>query len=135
MSRAGVAAARVERARRRAETLAAVLLVALLPMLTFFGHWELRFDLPGTLYFFSWPTDSGAGRGDPGASHDHAGHCHGELASCTNSPATAAAPVALLGSELAIDAAGAPLLAALVDAWQPTAVNNVAPDTPPPRHA
>lgn len=134
-SRVALALADVERQRRTAASIAPVLLIALLPMFTFFGHWEIRFDLPGTRYYFSWPTDSRGGHGDPADQHEHAGHCHGEVASCTNSAATAVAAVALLGRELLIDIDATPPVALPSDAWQPSAVCTVAPEPPPPRRA
>lgn len=122
-------------ARRRSETFAWTLLLALVPMLSFFGHWEIRFDIPGTGYYFSWPTDSSDDHDDPASSHEHAGHCHGEVASCSGSPVTAAAPVALLSRDLVFPVADALLTPLLSAPWRPAGANVVIPDPPPPRLA
>lgn len=75
-----------------------MLLVALLPTLTFIGHWELRLDIPGTGYFVG--AEATPEHADHDDGHDHSQHCHDSVASCSDVPATAGATVAMLQSEL-----------------------------------
>lgn len=77
------------------------MLVALLPMVTFMGHWHaselVESVIPG--------ADSHAGHhhgdtpGEP-AGHDHSQHCHGRLATCSELPYTGSATVLVLGAAL-----------------------------------
>lgn len=84
---------------------ALALLAALLPTITYFGHWpRLAIPLPGvdaelTIPFASAET----------ASSDHHQHCHGEAAECTSGPGSLALAVTILAAAIAFAIPGGPL--------------------------
>lgn len=90
------------------ERAALVLLVSLLPMLTFFGHWPaITVTLPGTavalqLPFSGPPPGPAAGHSHVGgdahahAPGDHEAHCHASMASCAQTQVGGQAPVTVL---------------------------------------
>jgi hypothetical protein len=116
-------------ARRRALWL----FIALLPMLTFVGHWPTHVDLPGTnLYLtipFAGPVDGAA------AGHDHSQHCHDDAAGCSKTPATAGVGFALMNESLALLGAAALMLAVAAVTRRAPNSCEYAPDPGPPRLA
>lgn len=120
-----------------------LMLLALLPMLTFMGHWpRITVDLPGDSEFVLSP---GSQHGSESIAHTHTGdgaseddghhgeHCHSGVATCTDIPFTGGVTVlnlqeAVLSIGLsaaafrASDLAGAALTSAAID-----------PDLQPPR--
>jgi hypothetical protein len=127
------------------------LLIAILPALTFLGHWpETRIDIPGTNAWFVVPLTGGH---DDGA-HEHAGagaqsrgtttigtedpdaharHCHADAASCTDAPFTGASAFALLCESVALLGAAGVQFALVSAWWRPSRVLSTAPDLRPPR--
>ncbi len=86
---------------------APALLLSLLPMVAFFGHWpEMSFAVPGTglelrVPFSGPPPGAGGGHAHTdGAAHshgdDHEAHCHASAASCAETRVGGAAPVTML---------------------------------------
>ncbi|MFN0094947.1 MAG: hypothetical protein ACKVVT_09230 [Dehalococcoidia bacterium] len=112
--------------RRRASL---ALLFALLPMLTFVGHWpEMEVSLPGGAGVLRLPG------GEPPHSEegDHARHCHAGVASCGDQPPTGSVPLAVLGAF--VD--GLPLSDAFARALAestPLRASVLAAEPPPPR--
>jgi len=114
------------------------LLLALLPALTFLGHWSLHVDVPGTnLYVVVVP-------GEPAQAHTHDGkqqdsgqsherHCHAGVASCSDIPFTGASPFALLSDSVAYLGAFGALTALALLFWRPGATASVGPDLQPPK--
>jgi hypothetical protein len=112
-----------------------VLLVAILPSLTFLGHWSLNLDIPGTdlyltLIAASHHDDEHAGHEDEQA---HTNHCHANAASCTDVPFTGASPFALLHDSIAHLGAAALLVVLTIGAWRPWSTLTVGPEPRPPR--
>lgn len=122
-----------------ARTCSLLLLLALAPMLTYFGHWpQVRVDVPGTGGYWELPFASGhGGAGHTHAAHEasHAQHCHSDMGSCLNGTSGAIAFAALLATAVAFIGRDAPLLR------RDTLVRTIAagriesPPTPPPRAA
>lgn len=106
-----------------------LLAAAYLPALTFFGHWPLSVDIPGTSLYVGLPEST-----TPEA-HNHKDHCHADAGSCSDTPVTTTGTVALLAESLAFEDLDSPLIgmAAGLAAWQPQA--GVAPLLPPPEHS
>lgn len=116
------------------------LVVALLPTLTFLGHWTLQFDIPGTnLFVLVVPGETAPdahthdGGTQPGDNHSHEQHCHAGVASCSDIPFTGASPFALLNDSLAYLGACGALTVLAVLFWRPVASASVSPDLRPPR--
>ena len=110
-----------------------VLLVAILPSLTFLGHWSISIDVAGidlTLIEAIPHEDEQAAHDDQPA---HTNHCHANAASCTDVPFTGASPFALLGDSIAYLGAAAVLVVLLFGAWRPWATVTVGPEPRPPR--
>ncbi len=112
-----------------------VLLVALLPTLTFFGHWPaIQFTVPGTDLQIGLPGeghDDGAGESSSG--HDHTRHCHADLTSCSDVPFTGASAFALLIDTVAFLSAAALWTLTSCRWWLPTVQATVRPELAPPR--
>lgn len=106
-----------------------LLVAAYLPAITFFGHWPLAVDIPGTSFYVGLPESSTQG------AHKHKDHCHADASSCSDTPVTTAGTVALLAESLAIEDLDSPLIgmATGTAAWQPQA--GVAPLLPPPERS
>lgn len=84
---------------------AALLLAALLPMLTYFGHWPaVSIPIPGTGIAVAIPF---AAEEAPG---DHHQHCHGESAGCASSPGSVGLAVTLLAAAVAVAIPGGRLI-------------------------
>lgn len=110
------------------------LFLALLPMLTFMGHWPEMVSIPGTQLYIRVPLAGHQVEQDhDGGHHDHAKHCHGDAASCTDAPAAAGVAIALMGSIVALPAAHALLLLGLIAGAVPLAALSVSPELRPPR--
>lgn len=116
-----------------------LLLVALVPTLTFLGHWTLHIDIPGTnLYVLLIPgepehTHADASQPEDEASHSQ--HCHAGAASCSDIPFTGASPFALLSETVALLGEGAVLIAIALALWRPVRSLEVAPELLPPKLA
>lgn len=108
--------------------MAAWLLFALLPMLTFAGHWPETIDIPGTNHYLALPFAASHAHGD-----DHGGHCHADSAGCSDTPAPVATGFAVLNESLLILGAGALLIAAGVLANRAPESRAVAPRRRPPK--
>lgn len=115
------------------------LIIALLPTLTFLGHWTLHIDVPGTnLYLVLVPaepesahTHTDTAEHEDGGSHSQ--HCHTSAASCSDIPFTGASPFALINDSLAhLGEAGA-LIAIALALWRPWRSLQIAPELLPPR--
>lgn len=107
-----------------------LLAAAYLPALTFFGHWPLSVDIPGTSLYVGLPEST-----TQGAAHNHKDHCHADAGSCSDTPVTTAGTVALLAESLAIEDLDSPLIGMATGfaAWQPQA--GVARLLPPPERS
>lgn len=85
--------------------IALALLAALLPMITYFGHWpSLAIPLPGADAELTIPFASGET-----ASSDHHQHCHGAAAECASGPGSLALAVTILAAAIALAIPGGPL--------------------------
>lgn len=116
-----------------------MLLFALVPALTFFGHWPtLSLPIPGTDFYVGRPSaEHGVHAHEhttvQGDSDDHEAHCHASLATCMGSSPLGDAPVAALAGFVALLGATA--------AWRRTASHTsgtllgrlLSFDPPPPR--
>ena len=111
------------------------LLVAILPSLTFVGHWSLNLDVPGTDLYLTLIAASH--HDDELARHDdqqaHTNHCHANAASCTDVPFTGASPFASLHDSIAYMGAAALLVVLAFGTWRPSSTLTVGPELRPPR--
>ncbi len=123
-------------AQRNRRRIAVLLLLSLVPMLTFMGHWPSSVPIPGTDQYLSIPlaghTDEHTGHND---GHDHSQHCHGDAASCSDAPVFAGVSFALMSEPLAVQAAAGLLWATALLAWRPRQSNSLLPELQPPRLA
>lgn len=118
----------------RARGLHVFLLIAILPSLTFLGHWGLQFDIPGShLYVVLMPVESGHDHVSPAEESRHEQHCHANAASCTDVPFMGASPFALLQYSVAHLGALALLIALSVAVWRPGLSLTIGPEPRPPR--
>lgn len=126
----------------RPRTLAWLLAVAYLPSVTFFGHWDLRVDIPGTNVYvgFVAPHEAGAthvhshdGSTGDQAGDEHAHHCHAGPAECGDAPVISTATVALLARSLEAAPELRSLLPPPMDGSAPGPGHVFTPDPPPPR--
>ena len=111
------------------------LLTALLPSLTFMGHWTPHVDIPGTNLYIGFPEPNVAQShsGTSSAGHDHRSHCHADASSCTDVPFTGGSAFGLLAETAAFLGGALALGAAVVLAWRPAGSVAVGPDLRPPR--
>ena len=111
--------------------LAAVLLLALLPTLTYFGHWPaIAIPIPGTADVLVLPFASGET-----AAGDHHQHCHADAAECSNGPGSFALAVSLLAAAIALALPGGPLLPVRARVPRLALQHLPAPEPGPPRAA
>ncbi len=110
------------------------MLVALVPSLTFIGHWTLRLPIPGTGFYVGLPATPAAAD-STAAAGDHAGHCHSDSESCSNTPLAGASAVAVLSQAVTLLGASAALVALAALTWRPDRVLTLAPELRPPRIA
>lgn len=104
-----------------------LLAVAYLPALTFFGHYPLWFDIPGTSLYVGLPASS-----SPHV-HDHKSHCHADASSCSDTPVPTSGNVALLAESLILSGADLPPLGLTPRAARLRAQAGVTPLSPPPK--
>jgi hypothetical protein len=117
--------------RRRASW---ILVLALLPTLTFFGHWPGQIPIPGTGYHLAIPGSSTAApAGAANEGHDHASHCHADAATCSDVPATAGVSFAILNETLALFGAGGLFVLLALRWWVPGEGFTPSPELEPPR--
>ena len=113
-----------------------VLLLAMLPMLTFMGHWPASFDIPGTSYYVGMPFTGAQGHShEGGEGHDHSSHCHGDSASCSDVPAQAGVSFGLMTEAIALVVAAAVLFAVAKTARTILREYVLSPEPQPPRRA
>lgn len=113
-----------------------LLLLALLPMVTFMGHWPGSFDIPGTSYYVGKPYTASHGHTHAASdADDHSSHCHGDSASCSNVPAAAGVTFGLLGEAIALALAAGVLVMVAARSRGRLRENLVAPQPRPPRFA
>ncbi len=111
--------------------MAKLLAFALLPMLTFAGHWEPRIDIPFTNYYWGIPAHTHA---QPSThEHNHEGHCHGDSASCASKPVTSGVGFGLLRDTLLLLGASAIAFGITATTWKPAHWANVRPELQPPQ--
>ena len=115
--------------RRR---MAWLLFAAYLPMLTFLGHWELNFDIPGTSYYVGLP-DPGDGEGKHLHAHLHEQHCHTDAGSCSDLPLVSTASVALLARTFEQASNDGQALPVPSEERLLHGLNAISPELPPPR--
>ena len=102
------------------------LVVALLPSLTYLGHWEqLVPPDPVTVYLPHHPPSESDG--------SHANHCHDGASSCAEQPALASAGLLLAGAE--ISRPDQPAMATPAENQRAPSGFQASPLTPPPRAA
>lgn len=124
-----------------------ILLLSLLPMLTFFGHWpRIEMSIPHTdSVVVFWPGEADSGETEGGHTHTaqagghshadgHEQHCHVDASSCSDIPYTGFSTVLMLQEVVRrltmLSGTESELVARY---WLPAAVNNDAPAAPPPR--
>lgn len=111
-----------------------MLILALLPTLTFFGHWPREVAIPGTGYYLAIPGSPAAAPGGSTAQgHDHSSHCHADAASCSDVPATAGVSFAILNETLAFFGAGGLFVLLALCWWVPGESFTPSPEIQPPR--
>ncbi|MCL6643894.1 MAG: hypothetical protein K6U88_02755 [Dehalococcoidia bacterium] len=111
--------------------LAAVLLLALLPTLTYFGHWPaIALPIPGTADVLVLPFASGET-----AAGDHHQHCHADAAECSSGPGSFPLAVSLLAAAVALAVPGGPLLPARLRERRLALQHAPEPEPGPPRPA
>ncbi|MCC7366020.1 MAG: hypothetical protein IT303_16770 [Dehalococcoidia bacterium] len=113
-----------------------VLLAALLPMLSYAGHWELHLRLPG--FEATTPAAHTHDHHAADATHSddadrHAEHCHGGPASCSDVPFAGSSAFALAGQALAVLGSEGQLLALAALTWAPHRGQTIVPELRPPR--
>ena len=111
--------------------MAKLLAFALLPMLTFAGHWEPRIDIPFTNYYWGLPSHGHAQASTH--EHNHEDHCHGDSASCASKPVTSGVGFALLRDSLLLLGASAIAIGITATAWKPAHWASVRPELQPPQ--
>lgn len=114
----------------RARWYSGLLLLAFIPSVAYVGHWEPRFDIPLTDYYWGIPDF-----GQHSAHHDassHGDHCHGD-STCSDQPTTAGASVALIRDDIEMIGMAALLLLVASVLSLPHVPGSRAPETPPPR--
>jgi hypothetical protein len=102
-----------------------------MPLLTFMGHWPTSVRIPGTDSYVSVPL-AGASRDSETSAHEHAQHCHGDSAECSDAPMAAGAGLALANEGIVVGLSGGLLLVALALAWRPARWATVSPGAEPP---
>lgn len=111
----------------RAAAMRWLLFAAMLPSLTFLGHWPLRIDVPGTNLYVGLPETA-----DPGG-HDHTKHCHADAASCSDTPLTTTASIGMLADSLSFAGVSAPLIPLTLAHLPGADQAHVGPMNPPPK--
>ncbi len=111
------------------------MLFAILPAVTYFGHWEIpQLGIPGTNLYIGLPETSPStperGHSHAADTSDHSRHGHGESGKGASSGATTIA--AVLGEAVMFFGLMAVAAVALF-AWRPFRVLTVAPPLQPPR--
>jgi hypothetical protein len=114
--------------RRRASF---ILAFALLPTLTFFGHWPAELPIPGTAYYLALPGAAPASGEDDG--HDHSRHCHADAGSCSDAPASAGVTFAILNEFVTLLGASGIFLLLALRWWNPGEGFTPSPELEPPR--
>lgn len=106
-----------------------LLAAAYLPALTFFGHWPLAVDIPGTSLYVGLPTSA------PKQGHSHEDHCHADAGSCSDAPVTSTATVAILADSLRLTERDPPMISLVPGGTDWRAQVAIAPIARPPENA
>lgn len=111
------------------------LLAALLPSLSFAGHWTPHVHIPGTDFYLGLPETSAAHSHftTPSKGGDHEAHCHTGAASCSDVPFTGVSAFAVLSQTVALLGATMALIALANFAWRPNRTLALVPEPKPPR--
>lgn len=112
-----------------------VLMAALLPMLTFMGHWPAELHIPGTGIYLGIAAGGAHNHEHDGGGEGHSQHCHGDSAGCSEAPATAGVSFGLMNDAVALAMAGGLLLLVATHVRTGLSQNVLAPDLRPPRRA
>lgn len=104
-----------------------LLLAAYLPALTFFGHWPLSIDIPGTSLYVGLPHIH------PSAEAGHESHCHTSTESSSDVPLAESASAAVLADSLVTFVGDPPLLGVAESGITWLAQSCVTPTSPPPK--
>ncbi len=119
--------------RKTEQRLAWLLLAALLPMLTFMGHWPATLPLPGTNFYLTVPLAGAAPNAQSAGSHSHGDHCHGESSECGDSGSSSSAGPAFLSERPIGLSLSAALIALALLWWRPADAASPGPELRPPR--
>lgn len=113
-----------------------LMLAAILPTLTYLGHWELVVPLPGDQELTIIAAEGGhTHRHDDDHAAEHARHCHGDAASCSDAPFTGVSAFALLSAAVALLGTAGTAHEVPGGWWHPHRSNRVNPLLRPPRPA
>jgi hypothetical protein len=112
------------------------LLFAILPTLTYMGHWPRELDLPGAhpslrLGASADTHDPGHEDGDEGLAHQR--HCHGSPSTCSDVPFTGTSGLAVLNEWLALAGVSSLLVMLAGRWWRPGRPFAPPPELRPPR--
>jgi hypothetical protein len=108
---------------------AVALLFALLPTLSYFGHWPVvALPVPTTAYVIPLPFGS-----EGSVTADHHTHCHGDADTCGRGAGSVVVVSSLLAAAVAIRFADGPLHAVPAAGWVPTRQHSPQPEHGPPR--
>lgn len=119
--------------RDRTRAVVWLLLIGILPSLTFMGHWPaLHVDIPGTNLYLGLPDVGESARGHQGG-QSHENHCHESVASCSDQPITGISAFALLAESVALIGVAGALVAVAARWWQPRRPVSLLPELQPPR--
>ena len=114
-----------------ARRMALWLLLSLMPMLSFAGHWPTHIDIPGTDFYLTVPFAGAVDAAETGE-HSHGEHCHEDAAGCSKTPSTAGVGFALMHESIAALGAGALLIAVAARTRRLRADGVILPEIPPP---
>ena len=112
---------------------AALLILSLLPMQTYLGHWDLRIDIPGTDYYWGMPSAIQGSNTTQEHVTNHGEFCRGDTASCAGTPAVAGASFGVMAMVVALLGTHARGRTVTGHAWMPPYARSVAPELLPPR--
>lgn len=119
--------------RRRRLQYAWILFYAILPTITFAGHWDVQVRFPGTATTVGFAPSHTHASSASGEAAAHSDHCHVDAAGCSDQPLVSGASVAhfreSLASAVVMGEVHGYFLATLV----PPEGASVGPDLPPPR--
>ena len=117
-----------------------LLLVAILPALTFLGHWPaLVFPVPGVEAVIAVPFFGHDGNSFAADSHaneqEHEQHCHANASSCSDVPFTGASAFALMNTAVASLGRNAHSVQMFATSLNVPTENTLSPELRPPNAA